>query len=640
MTGSFYYDYSEDFDKPLTHHDQDDNAQVSAIFQPCEGDEDRKYDEPVITLRPDTPSSHHVRVDKAASRDISPLNYSASEEIKIHAKVKLTEDTDKSNNVEDVDNHNHIGLIATEHPSQSASAAETEPLESPDSRVSVEESEGCVDQTGNSNSDSCRISRAAEEKLASQSSASKGGESSGSQGTECTLESSLPDFASIFSPFDLVGKPPCFRPSSISSKKIAGDDDSSSMASSIHNLGNQRHRRNVAAVRISTTDLHGEPGHIEDGSIHKQELDILSPEPISPARGLKVQNSIPQLMKALPPLPSGVVDGERQDLQSLRQQNDEFDNKQVSNLSELRDTILESKVGHLPQEMPIGSTQVYQGRQSSPAKFKVRVKPSYSPLIGASSVQNAEAEGLVAERQYCSVTQIKPRLKLKLSRSQLGQGRLTPGEGIVRPNRLKQCNSLADLALYSTVGTNGGQSWANSGNSTSECRLERCVLTTSENQHVQSSTETGSPQHSDPFNISYPPSPGGNTSNKQSLSSSNKDTLVQRPSCSLDGHPIEENGLRKKMSLFRLRIAESLTANASKKCKTQQLERNDSHITSITFKGSETDINSIVNNASRSNNKIRPAWMTNRVKRWATDARQALRSYVRRTLDRSSRRGA
>jgi hypothetical protein len=226
------------------------------------------------------------------------------------------------------------------------------------------------------------------------------------------------------------------------------------MASSIHNLGNQRHRRNVAAVRISTTDLHGEPGHIEDGSIHKQELDILSPEPISPARGLKVQNSIPQLMKALPPLPSGVVDGERQDLQSLRQRNDEFDNKQVSNLSELRDTILESKVGHLPQEMPIGSTQVYQGRQSSPAKFKVRVKPSYSPLIGASSVQNAEAEGLVAERQYCSVTQIKPRLKLKLSRSQLGQGRLTPGEGIVRPNRLKQCNSLADLALYSTVGTN------------------------------------------------------------------------------------------------------------------------------------------------------------------------------------------
>ncbi|KAI1323241.1 hypothetical protein F5Y16DRAFT_351292 [Xylariaceae sp. FL0255] len=66
----------------------------------------------------------------------------------------------------------------------------------------------------------------------------------------------------------------------------------------------RRHRRNHATLRISTTNL---PRDDNEGYPHIRPscstAPIISPKPISPARQLKVKNSIPQLMKALPPLP-------------------------------------------------------------------------------------------------------------------------------------------------------------------------------------------------------------------------------------------------------------------------------------------------------------------------------------------------
>ncbi|KAI8635356.1 hypothetical protein F5Y19DRAFT_469224 [Xylariaceae sp. FL1651] len=66
----------------------------------------------------------------------------------------------------------------------------------------------------------------------------------------------------------------------------------------------RRHKRNHAILRISTTDL---PRDDNEGYPHIapscSTTPLISPKPISPARQLKVKNSIPQLMKALPPLP-------------------------------------------------------------------------------------------------------------------------------------------------------------------------------------------------------------------------------------------------------------------------------------------------------------------------------------------------
>ncbi|KAI1310344.1 hypothetical protein F5Y03DRAFT_403375 [Xylaria venustula] len=69
----------------------------------------------------------------------------------------------------------------------------------------------------------------------------------------------------------------------------------------------RRHRRNHAALRISTTNL---PREDNEGYPHItptcSTAPIISPKPISPARHLKVKNSIPKLMKALPPLPGAL----------------------------------------------------------------------------------------------------------------------------------------------------------------------------------------------------------------------------------------------------------------------------------------------------------------------------------------------
>ncbi|KAI0107519.1 hypothetical protein GGR51DRAFT_548393 [Nemania sp. FL0031] len=68
-----------------------------------------------------------------------------------------------------------------------------------------------------------------------------------------------------------------------------------------------RHRRNHAVLRISTTNL---PRRDNEGHPHItptcSTVPLMSPKPISPARQLKVKNSIPKLMKALPPLPGAL----------------------------------------------------------------------------------------------------------------------------------------------------------------------------------------------------------------------------------------------------------------------------------------------------------------------------------------------
>ncbi|KAK1240934.1 hypothetical protein MKX07_006367 [Trichoderma sp. CBMAI-0711] len=64
----------------------------------------------------------------------------------------------------------------------------------------------------------------------------------------------------------------------------------------------KRHRRNGAASRISITGIVPD-SYMKRTPERRNSLRILSPAPISPARQLRVKESIPQLMKALPPLP-------------------------------------------------------------------------------------------------------------------------------------------------------------------------------------------------------------------------------------------------------------------------------------------------------------------------------------------------
>lgn len=75
-------------------------------------------------------------------------------------------------------------------------------------------------------------------------------------------------------------------------------------------VGRSHHRkyqRNLVATDFRESDLDRLKTLSRQGSASLRENAALSPEPLSPTRQLRVKNSTPRLMKALPPLPNPAV---------------------------------------------------------------------------------------------------------------------------------------------------------------------------------------------------------------------------------------------------------------------------------------------------------------------------------------------
>ncbi|KAG5919546.1 hypothetical protein E4U42_006488 [Claviceps africana] len=451
----------------------------------------------------------------------------------------------------------------------------------------------------------------------------------------CSPEQSLPDFASIFGPFDLLDRSPYFK----STASLAQALDATGDTRSTHSADRTGHVRHLDGV--SSTDTHRSEELADESRLSlshsalEKKLDILSPEPISPIRGLKVKNSIPQLMKALPPLPSKL---------SQYVQNAADSHLGSKEAEHAEQTLAAGHYDEGARQDGFRKREARAAAHSSPSRFKVRVKPSNSQMrtapAGAGCGPKSPAHLGEVPQEFAAQTHAKPKLKIKISRSQLGQAHHATGAALPRANRLKDCNSLAELAPYSSRPCKMGDGIDVGGTMDKE-------QSSSDEHHesfddvdelpVQSSST--SPQPSDPFNIPYPSSSDDNATRNRSISSSNKDTLVPRLSCSPDTSLHHENGLRKKMSMFRLRLVGPFSTNAVKKDeKAEEVPRSESHVSIImTSKESETNMTVFANHTNRSN-KGKPDWMATRMKRWAVDAKRAVRSYVRRTLDRSPRR--
>ncbi|KAG6012965.1 hypothetical protein E4U43_007553 [Claviceps pusilla] len=451
---------------------------------------------------------------------------------------------------------------------------------------------------------------------------------------DCSPDQSLPDFASIFGSFDLLDRSPYFK----STTSLAKALDASGDTRSIHSADHASHTRHIHDV--SSTDTNSSEELVDESrfslsrSAQGKKLDILSPEPISPVRGLKVKNSIPQLMKALPPLPSKLS----QYVQNVTENSGPKDAEQTEQI------VAEGYCGEDMMQNEPRKAQTGVEARASPSKFKVRVKQTtasqgHTAPTGTSYGLDHQAQSGELSQNLAVQALAKPKLKIRISRTQLGQGHhTTPGE-LPRANRLKDCNSLAELAPYSSkpskIADNdidvGGDMDKQGSHSDERHELFDGV------DELPGHRISTSSQPSDPFNIPYPSTSDDSATNNRSISSSNKETLVPRPSCSPDTSLHHEIGLRKKMSMFRLRLVESLSS-AKKDEKSGELAHSESHISIVmASKDSETNMTVHANHTSRSN-KGKPDWMANRVKRWAMDAKRAVRSYVRRTLDRPPRR--
>ncbi|KAG6063857.1 hypothetical protein E4U32_000789 [Claviceps aff. humidiphila group G2b] len=453
--------------------------------------------------------------------------------------------------------------------------------------------------------------------------------------TKRSSEQTLPDFASIFGSFDLLDRSPYFKSTASLAKALDAPGDARSIHSADH-AGYARHLHDLSSTETtSSEELVDESGFSLRHSAQGKKLDILSPEPISPVRGLKVKNSIPQLMKALPPLPSKLsqyVQNAADNPVSKDSEHAEHAEQSVADEAYCDDDAMQNGPRRMAKRV---------AARTSPSKFRVRVKPSTSemrtPPTGASQSGNSAHSGIVSQDPAAQANK-KPKLKIKISRGQLGQGHCTAGGALSSAIRLKHCNSLAELALYSSKPLKTTDSVDDCGDLDSEdCHQISDAI----HDELPTQSTSTSPQPSDPFNIPYPSSSDGNAINNSSIASSNKDTLVSRPSCSTDDTSLhhENGGLRKKMSMFRLRLVESFSANAAKKDeKAGDLSHSESHISIImASKGSDTNMTALANHTHR-RNRAKPDWVAARVKRWAMDAKRAVRSYVRRTLDRSPRR--
>ncbi|KAH6606524.1 hypothetical protein Trco_005677, partial [Trichoderma cornu-damae] len=370
-----------------------------------------------------------------------------------------------------------------------------------------------------------------------------------------SLDPALSDFASILSSFDRPGKGPLATDGEAHVRSASGGPHETSvyqqdgvgstalkrpsgqLAAPLpmpDKIGTEEgeykkgHRRNVAAMRISTAGV--VPDDFVRSSPERQDdLPILSPEPISPAHELRVKESIPQLMKALPPLPR-----EAEKLSG-------YGTAGIPPLScyLAHEALLSGKGEPLGMERTSPAGAASGNSQDGQRKFKVKVRASSSsPCKGgdvACSV-TTERPAYNASYEYGHSPAARPKLKLKLSSCQLGQIRPSQGEFVPYNNRLKQCNSLAELApcprkdvtdekIDTATSSNKKLSSVDSNRSNSGTAKENPVRL------------EPSPQPSDQFNIPYPPSPVKVGAHPSSTTSMNGAALVETSSACPDRTP-------------------------------------------------------------------------------------------------------
>ncbi|KAF5655640.1 hypothetical protein FCIRC_13868 [Fusarium circinatum] len=175
---------------------------------------------------------------------------------------------------------------------------------------------------------------------------------------------------------------------------------------------------------------------------------ILSPNPVSPAHQLRVTNSIPQLMKALPPLPDEAQYNSDLQCWSSSRHTTAHAYKMYASSPANNAIRLESKVGvDTMSSKPVSRTKdstkpAYHPTPFNPSRFKVRLRSSQS---GLQSKWSLDSPG-IPERS--SSNPIKPRLRLKVSRSRMSNKLMGPDGTNVRNSPLKHYSSLLELRNF------------------------------------------------------------------------------------------------------------------------------------------------------------------------------------------------
>ncbi|KAL7901314.1 hypothetical protein HDV63DRAFT_413779 [Trichoderma sp. SZMC 28014] len=464
-----------------------------------------------------------------------------------------------------------------------------------------------------------------------------------------SLDPALSDFASILSSFDRIVRVSNLKDNEVQSSDMGKNDTSVYQQGEAETVALKRlserspppssnkacmgerpypkcHRRHIATMMISTTGVVSDD-FSKKSPRREDKLPILSPEPISPVRELRVKESIPQLMKSLPPLPR-----EAQKLPG-------YGTVGLLPLSSCLgdEHLMPTKDGPSDTNQRFSFVPLSGSSQNIQSKFSTRAvasSPSHR-IIGDAACSVAASRPLYhVPQDYGQSPACQPKLKLKASHSQLDP--VQPGQGSPSPysNRLKQCNSLAELAPCDKKDVADEKFNTPMGGRT---QVSNCESNSGSSAKADKKSDRfqPSPQPSDQFNIPYPPSP------IQAAAYSSPGTprfgAALTKAHSYDISASEPCGLRGKLSMLRLRYVSPqrpITASKENRSMPSLGENRFSTVPTVASKGTDITFGEMGSNKylPRLPEMDKAEW---RIKRWAKDVKKAVRLYVKKTLDRS-----
>ena len=424
-----------------------------------------------------------------------------------------------------------------------------------------------------------------------------------------SLDPALAEFASIFASFDRLARSPfskvgdeTYMSASLpdvkrgkkwARKPLSGkapENDASCVGSLAAEKKSYRkqHRRNHATSKAGTGD----------------ETTTLLDETLTEVGRLVTKSNQPQLMKPLPPLPDEAGIG-----------------------NEKGSTTKECEIDYNRSGLP---------------RLRLRTKASPSAESWECPTSQASNEEGPAVPPKTTSPAKKPKLRLKLSRAHLDIDSSGKFATVVRSPGLKQCNALAEFQhcvrndLFSSQ-TAVSDAFA----PPTTDPVEDGVISVLGGNPTR---DPGiSPQPSDQFDIPYPPTlanvlpaPPVTPCNLQDR---NQSVTFEREGRNHGSEGRDHTRLRHKISILRLRIAGSHLARQGRSIDTAPLFDTKGFSTP-SLRGFEVDVGSSTSpekDAPSMHRNDRMGGNSGRVKRWANNAKRAVRSYVKRTLDRNSR---
>lgn len=219
----------------------------------------------------------------------------------------------------------------------------------------------------------------------------------------------------------------------------------------------RRYNKNIAVLKAKTN----QPTDLSCETPVRRPTPMLAPSPISPAKLLRVKNSIPQLMKALPPLPGYFPAPESPFTEAVIPAS--FDPFDLSKLTEARSTLTEAILPPNRNEETDKRYNPFVFDESTPKpKFKVKHAASFAPghskelRRGEIDKYDPFSPPQVSDKRSATATEystapirlVPSKGKLKIKRARPGLETIaSDNAGTVRRHaKFEKSNTVSDIA--------------------------------------------------------------------------------------------------------------------------------------------------------------------------------------------------